>query len=141
MRGILENQGDKAVPQGITPACAGNTLFYKVGCHTHQDHPRMCGEYFNDVIPMAAAPGSPPHVRGIQYSFPSALINFRITPACAGNTCRSRASQRRRRDHPRMCGEYTKQTLPCQRLQILKTLFFISLSIIVISLCIRKDIR
>ena len=49
----------------ITPACAGNTLLVgKVGMKA-QDHPRMCGKYFDRNWQLEWDGGSPPHVREI----------------------------------------------------------------------------
>ena len=49
---------------GITPACAGKTLYVGRPRSDSRDHPRMCGE--NNLIwyLLLAIRGSPPHVRG-----------------------------------------------------------------------------
>ena len=49
--------------------------------------------------------GSPPPMRGKDYSDIIEAIHVRITPAHAGKSCRSRTSIPRREDHPRPCGE------------------------------------
>ena len=49
---------------GITPACAGNSQLLQ-GSHLQgRDHPRVCGEQPGMHRRAAAAPGSPPRVRG-----------------------------------------------------------------------------
>ena len=48
----------------ITPACAGKR---ERGCKNgtdFQDHPRMCGEKYVELILLNFTVGSPPHVRG-----------------------------------------------------------------------------
>ena len=56
-------------------------------------------------MPYHAPYGSPPRVRGKLR--PRVLLTFtlRITPACAGKTRCGFHSERRRADHPRVCGE------------------------------------
>ena len=44
-RGIPVNLCVVFVNQGITPACAGNTLREGIPVHAFGDHPRMRGEY------------------------------------------------------------------------------------------------
>ena len=72
--------------QGITPACAGNTLKSDNQDDINEDHPRVCGEYILGGEPLDHDQGSPPRVRGIQFVAPCAYVSLRITPACAGNT-------------------------------------------------------
>ena len=90
---------------GITPACAGKTFFSFFSCFCVQDHPRVCGEnpMADNVVP--ANLGSPPRVRGKRPLCLLTASQVRITPACAGKTSTVRAHTRRRRDHPRVCGE------------------------------------
>ena len=51
---------------GITPACAGNTLFKSIDDDLFQDHPRVCGEYHKAGHCFGFDLGSPPRVRGIR---------------------------------------------------------------------------
>ena len=89
----------------ITPACAGKTGSKKSKTAALKDHPRVCGENKSFVPGWAWLWGSPPRVRG-KHSMriePNEL--YRITPACAGKTrCRT-GKQRKKKDHPRVCGE------------------------------------
>ena len=49
--------------------------------------------------------GSPPHARGRQFAYLGVGDGGRITPACAGKTCRGRTPIGSASDHPRMRGE------------------------------------
>ena len=50
--------------RGITPACAGKSIFGIATRHALKDHPRVCGEKGNQPLPLFATIGSPPRVRG-----------------------------------------------------------------------------
>ena len=91
---------------GITPACAGNTLFDSSVGRLLRDHPRMRGEYPTKSLCVLSCLGSPPHARGIRATNMTKNPLLGITPACAGNTCSNPVNQSSRRDHPRMRGEY-----------------------------------
>ena len=57
--------------------------------------------------------GSPPRVRG-KAQRPNIEVNqYRITPACAGKSEKTRSITTTRRDHPRVCGEKDTSTV-CQ---------------------------
>ena len=69
---------------GITPACAGKSIFGPLGGVLGQDHPRVCGEkceWFRDGV---NAIGSPPRVRGKECLTDEVEVVQRITPAYAG---------------------------------------------------------
>ena len=51
-----------------------------------QDHPRTCGENFNETVDGDVRAGSPPHLRGKLIACAPALIFAGITPAPAGKT-------------------------------------------------------
>ena len=72
--------------KGITPACAGNTIYSSGTLSSSQDHPRVCGEYAPMDPSHSSSLGSPPRVRGIHPSVISTSLYLGITPACAGNT-------------------------------------------------------
>jgi len=91
---------------GITPACAGNTLWCFLFDDGKRDHPRMRGEYLRESAYTQERQGSPPHARGIRKATDAPWLSEGITPACAGNTMSPVRSWRKRRDHPRMRGEY-----------------------------------
>ena len=71
----------------ITPAYAGKS---PVPVHLDaaiQDHPRLCGEKFDQMCFFCGYPGSPPPMRGKVYSQLKLLGWNRITPAYAGKSC------------------------------------------------------
>ena len=65
-RGIRIKEIKKNGNQGITPACAGNTIRPKTLQFDSWDHPRMRGEYDRPLPEPYRKLGSPPHARGIQ---------------------------------------------------------------------------
>ena len=91
--------------QGITPACAGKTGAALHGRRHGADHPRVCGENRRQGQTTGRRIGSPPRVRGKQGKHPVQPLEARITPACAGKTCRCSILFRHPADHPRVCGE------------------------------------
>ena len=96
---------------GITPACAGNTQHDRKYHRVARDHPRMRGEYcYNSCLSLLQS-GSPPHARGIHDRPVLSARSPGITPACAGNTRLCKYGAVRSWDHPRMRGEYSKNSL------------------------------
>ena len=69
------------------------------------DHPRVCGEKFNQLPLEIRQKGSPPRVRGKVSYHMKGMAADRITPACAGKSHQDRWVPDRPRDHPRVCGE------------------------------------
>ena len=88
VRGILRSLHSETLLFRIIPACAGNTV-------QHIDIVRI-------------VEGSSPPVRGIHNIAPPSIESTRIIPACAGNTEATVFRILCVRDHPRLCGEYTK---------------------------------
>ncbi len=85
VRGKVNTSGISKAIVGITPACAGKSLYSGRYTDTGQDHPRMCGE---------------------KQACPKALPSTtRITPACAGKSGHRSGKHNNTQDHPRMCGE------------------------------------
>ena len=69
----------------------------------------MCGEHVVSEHLHGHVQGSSPHVRGARHAI---FVEFEldgIIPACAGSTPRHGSSPACHRDHPRMCGEHTKE--------------------------------
>ena len=110
-RGILWVLRYPQTAVGITPACAGNTTFAGLTAGESGDHPRMRGEYFTATGDIVANLGSPPHARGIRNWQRGINLKAGITPACAGNTLTAEFTCEPFWDHPRMRGEYTKNSL------------------------------
>ena len=75
----------------ITPACAGKSRF--------------------SIEDNGKDEGSPPRVRGKVILIVSISSSMRITPACAGKRTLADAKAASCRDHPRVCGEKTKESL------------------------------
>ena len=107
VRGTRRFLGQGGSVEGIIPACAGNTMMHVKFQDGTRDHPRVCGEHFEDQNASAANEGSSPRVRGTLMKRERHLANLGIIPACAGNTAMRPPRQRRRRDHPRVCGEHS----------------------------------
>ena len=93
---------------GITPACAGTTLFSYLPIRQARDHPRVCGYYFFKPPVCRRVIGSPPRVRVLPQLGKSSNTTGGITPACAGTTAGAVPDRRERRDHPRVCGYYAE---------------------------------
>ena len=98
------------VTRGITPACAGKTLFQPLSVGTWGDHPRVCGKDLNVRLKLGRPSGSPPRVRERRHIAILADAFSRITPACAGKTCSTLVSGFPSRDHPRVCGKDMSDT-------------------------------
>ena len=82
----LEMNCIKAIRSGITPACAGRTIF-DVKVHVfYEDHPRVCGKDYSTLVHKSHTLGSPPRVREGLLSLLLTSSKLRITPACAGRT-------------------------------------------------------
>ena len=70
----------------ITPACAGITQLREIAQDPLEDHPRVCGNYYNQAEGFAGARGSPPRVRELLVGVMGVGFMGWITPACAGIT-------------------------------------------------------
>ena len=70
--------------KGITPACAGKSVWSRLNRVRLADHPRMCGEKDDFFCIFDFGYGSPPHVRGKAFIAVGNHPSPRITPACAG---------------------------------------------------------
>ena len=79
--------------KGITPACAGKSMYAPSILRAKWDHPRVCGEKFSSPRSLARLRGSPPRVRG------KVLVPY--------------YHDFRPLDHPRVCGE--KASGACSR--------------------------
>ena len=95
----------------ITPACAGKSPFFVEFKIVYRDHPRVCGEKLHGRHVLMAEEGSPPRVRGKGLAVCKILISVGITPACAGKRRTIKRKPALPWDHPRVCGEKTKESL------------------------------
>ena len=92
---------------GITPAYAGKSCRFLHPAQGFWDHPRVCGEKRTYRCRSDRRPGSPPRMRGKVNGILIGRLCIGITPAYAGKRAPGTATTRRRRDHPRVCGEKT----------------------------------
>ena len=86
MRGKLTQSSMSILHTGITPADAGKTLFSLFGTCGGRDHPRGCGENYQNHLKPHPQEGSPPRMRGKPLFCECIRSKFRITPADAGKT-------------------------------------------------------
>ena len=89
----------------ITPAYAGKSSIVSPSSAVDWDHPRLCGEKFQKNRRSPCYKGSPPPMRGKVCFKLKRVLSFGITPAYAGKRFGAIKRVRRRRDHPRLCGE------------------------------------
>ena len=106
MRGTPDGRVIRRGARGIIPACAGNTSLAVATTATRGDHPRVCGEHVDFLSARAHLRGSSPRVRGTRSYQLRRRFEEGIIPACAGNTCHAQFCERKRGDHPRVCGEH-----------------------------------
>ena len=85
MRGTASVRMNDSNISRITPAHAGNSFFLYHYIKFSKDHPRTCGEQLPDLLQKIAWRGSPPHMRGTDYSDENIQSVQGITPAHAGN--------------------------------------------------------
>ena len=98
---------------GITPAHAGKTLTCVCQSQTNQDHPRVCGKDNKTRFIINHQSGSPPRVRERLCLLPFFCGSRRITPACAGKTCKIFYRNFAIQDHPRVCGKDNLVVVVC----------------------------
>ena len=94
-----------ALLYGITPAYAGKSWARTRAFPSCWDHPRLCGEKSAGIAYSCRAVGSPPPMRGKGVVVPAQIHDVGITPAYVGKSTAAVRPPRRRRDHPRLCGE------------------------------------
>ena len=105
MRGKVHQRSAEIQRYGITPAYAGKRCRPPHQAPAVWDHPRVCGEKWQNRVNQLLVRGSPPRMRGkvIPYLFSRELQG--ITPAYAGKSRSQPRTAPRHRDHPRVCGE------------------------------------
>ena len=98
----------KRFSSGITPACAGKSLWCAQGQAQERDHPRVCEEKNFLLLMTSRRSGSPPRVRGKVDALSDIIQDYGITPACAGKSHWESLRRSPPEDHPRVCGEKDK---------------------------------
>ena len=89
----------------ITPAYAGKRRSASCLTCPPRDHPRVCGEKYNDGMNQKPGVGSPPRMRGKDAARKIPISIGGITPAYAGKSWVHSCFHFYARDHPRVCGE------------------------------------
>ena len=105
MRGKAGPEGQHHQPAGITPACAGKSMGALIADAAERDHPRVCGEKKSTIHSYLNSTGSPPRMRGKDYSLAVFGACIGITPAYAGKRPWPAPFVPGSGDHPRVCGE------------------------------------
>ena len=105
MRGREGQPGRVERGTGITPAYAGKSRPAVIIAGHFRDHPRVCGEERKRKKLTGWQRGSPPRMRGREYSRAPTYHPYGITPAYAGKSYEDGALFPLSKDHPRVCGE------------------------------------
>ena len=105
MRGKEVRVNNKYENARITPAYAGKSFLSTSRAFCNQDHPRLCGEKFDERIDQRKFIGSPPPMRGKGRSTAFVERSRGITPAYAGKRKMEELGVKTYEDHPRLCGE------------------------------------
>ena len=108
MRGTPRRPHRRFAHDGIIPAHAGNTCGGLRCTMSTRDHPRACGEHFNQLYLSAQKKGSSPRMRGTPYVAHEGACCRGIIPAHAGNTFTNLRLRKGTWDHPRACGEHRR---------------------------------
>ena len=108
MRGKVPPPRYSGTCTGITPAHAGKSIYVYLHWNGNKDHPRTCGEKQRRRSRKKSRRGSPPHMRGKASRTRFNRDQTRITPAHAGKSRISPGFLLSYRDHPRTCGEKTR---------------------------------
>ena len=112
MRGKVGERSVSPLMGRITPAYAGKRLAGNCRKILFEDHPRLCGEK-QKIFPSSLGDrGSPPPMRGKGRTAAAHFGSDRITPAYAGKSLSVRCSGKSWRDHPRLCGEKSRNGTP-----------------------------
>ena len=86
MRGKVESGYLNDDETGITPAYAGKRYSKFKTLGAKRDHPRLCGEKYNNIWKEVIYLGSPPPMRGKVEEKPVKIEKTGITPAYAGKS-------------------------------------------------------
>ena len=107
MRGTHVKKHARPRMIGIIPAYAGNTADHAAYDVTRQDHPRVCGEHYNNSMDIIDTAGSSPRMRGTLNPATPEIDQTGIIPAYAGNTvCATLEHMFRSGSSPRMRGTH-----------------------------------
>ena len=104
-RGRRAFSDTKPIALGLTPACAGTSIFADRLLTPNRAHPRVRGDVLQKAKVPSAGRGSPPRARGRRWPGASDRLDGGLTPACAGTSRRLRRACRRTGAHPRVRGD------------------------------------
>ena len=93
------------------PACAGTTATTGDTRAAKRIQPRVCGDYAWRTSIAELRYDTTPRVRGLLIGNPNRGKAYRYNPACAGTTCSLGYYLCNRTIQPRVCGDYTKESL------------------------------
>ena len=96
---------------GSSPRMRGTRSRLPVSWSVGGDHPRVCGEHVRDLPFVLVHAGSSPRMRGTPFSGSLLIAWLGIIPAYAGNTWNRCFGITSVWDHPRVCGEHSKNML------------------------------
>ena len=102
-KGPVDRDGGRDL--GITPAYAGKRTTRPRRRAATWDHPRVCGEKYQQMCQTETAQGSPPRMRGKVPGDVPGGDGPGITPAYAGKSGTGVGDYTVEQDHPRVCGE------------------------------------
>src|SRR5690606_13785667 len=91
----------------VIPACAGNTTPPRASACRSTGHPRVRGEHVLTYTLAQLRGGSSPRARGTRGAGQLDTADFRVIPACAGNTATGSRRGSCRTGHPRVRGEHS----------------------------------
>ena len=113
LRGTRNGSKGSGRKRRIIPASAGNTLSTCKSVRMSPDHPRVCGEHIVSQPTCSLINGSSPRLRGTPLIAWFNAGSSRIIPASAGNTIKFIVRPSSVTDHPRVCGEHTRNFRLC----------------------------
>jgi len=104
VRGSQTGQSIYPIGEGSIPACAGEPHLDRIGFHSDEVYPRVCGGAIVDMIMFLALQGLSPRVRGSRRLPHRRLGGDRSIPACAGEPLSRRPNGAEFGVYPRVCG-------------------------------------
>ena len=111
VRGLLHDAVQAVKFLRYNPACAGTTQNLLLVSQHQSIQPRVCGDYYC-VLSFDHSPiDTTPRVRGLHFAVPLYFKGSRYNPACAGTTYRQEWQGLPDAIQPRVCGDYTKESL------------------------------
>ena len=111
VRGLHQSLPSTSCMLRYNPACAGTTVVALSDCSASAIQPRVCGDYLFCPKGIAVSSDTTPRVRGLRCDRIAQALAGRYNPACAGTTARRPQLVGVELIQPRVCGDYTKESL------------------------------